>query len=292
MHPFSLVFCGTPAFALPSLHILCSDPAFDVKLVITQPDKPIGRDKNLHSPPVKHVAEKYGIKVLQPKNMNKELSSINDQLSSRPDFLVVVAYGQILSQEILDIPAIAPVNIHASLLPRWRGASPLQHTILHGDTVGGVTIQRMEYALDAGPILAQKSLFLDPRETTVTLRDKLSTLGAELLQKTLKEPLHPESQDPTKVTMCHKLTRADGHVQTETMTAEEIDRSVRALVPWPGVTLFNQTVKILETALEPMEHAYPIPCAENTILYLVTVQPPGKKPMTGAAWARGRPTPS
>lgn len=285
-HTFSVVFAGTPAFAVPSLSALAADPAFSVSLVITQPDKPAGRRQELAAPPVKTRAIELGIPVIQPEDINTALPAMH----SACDFLVVVAYGQILSGKVLAIPSCAPVNVHASLLPRWRGASPLQHALLAGDSETGVTVQQMVRALDAGDILAQRKTPIGPRETVGTLGERLAAMGAELLRETLKKPLHPVPQDPQNVSRCTKLARADGAADPGTMTAEEIDRRVRALVPWPGVTchLHGKTVKLLSTALEAGKGSLPMPCAESTTLHVLTLQQPGGTPISGAEYLRGR----
>jgi len=286
--PFSIVFCGTPDFAVPSLAALLSDPAFSVKLVITQPDKPVGRKQIMTPPPVKLLAEQHNIPVLQPNNINEQAASNKLQATSC-DYLVVVAYGQILSKEILALPKIAPVNLHPSLLPRWRGASPIHHALLAGDRETGITIQQMAEALDAGPILAQERLPLNPTETYEHLRQLLAERGAALLLKTLKAPLHPVPQDAKNVTLCAKLTRKDGEADPSRMSAGEMDRLVRALTPWPGVTcpINGETVKILKTSLSEVSESIPLPCAKNTTLFVAELQSPGKKPMSGAAWMRG-----
>lgn len=288
---YSVIFCGTPEFAVPSLEALLSDPAFDVTLVVTREDKPQGRKQILTPPPVKVTAEQAGVPVFQPAKFNKELPAYMEQHGiAQPDFLVVVAYGAILSKESLAIPRIAPINVHGSLLPRWRGASPIEHAILHGDTETGVTVQIMAQELDAGDMLSFSAISIDPRATAVHLRELLSRLGAELLSETLKSPLKPFPQPRDGITFCTKLSKDDGKADPTTMTAEEIDRRVRALNPWPSVTvqLEGYAVKLLETSLHPTKDTAPLPCAKDTTLHLVSVQPAGKKPMTGAAWANGR----
>ncbi|MFH1670114.1 MAG: methionyl-tRNA formyltransferase [Patescibacteria group bacterium] len=282
----SIIFCDTPKFAVPSLEALIADSAFSVDLVITQPDKPVGRKQELTSPPVKKCAQSHGIFVAQPDNLNSDLSALE---SHNPDFLVTVAYGQILKEPILDLPNIASVNIHPSLLPHWRGASPIQHAILAGDHETGVTLQEMTDELDAGPILAQVTTVIEERETATSLHDRLSTLSAQLLIDTLKKPLDPKPQDESQVTFCQKLTRKDGEVDLYAMTAEEIDRHVRALVPWPGVRgFFNGTeLKLIETSLKETADSISVHCAGGSILHLVRLQPPGKKLMMGREWKRG-----
>ena len=316
--PISIVFCGTSEFAVASLQTLAKDPAFTILLVITQPDRPVGRKQKLTPPPVKTAAEQLGLKVLQTENFNADfktpipalrdasvrpVTSENEQSESGPepsrraellfpippDFLLVIAFGQLLSQQILDWPTQMPINVHGSLLPRWRGAAPIHQAILAGDTETGVTVQKMVKALDAGPVLSQEAVTIDARETFQTLYERLAILGADLLVRTLKQPLNPIEQDEGKVTVCRKLSRADGIADQTAETAPEIDRKVRALTPWPGVTMkiMGQDLKILQTALVPQDNAYVVDCKDGSKLYLVQVQPSGKKAMSGAEWSRG-----
>ncbi|MCF7844676.1 MAG: methionyl-tRNA formyltransferase [Kiritimatiellales bacterium] len=283
----TIIFCGTPEFAVPSLKALIEDPAFKVLLVVTQPDKPVGRKQELTPPPVKICALKNNIPVAQPDNINVDFSALKSQ---KPDFLVTVAYGQILKQPILDMPAISAVNIHPSLLPHLRGASPIQNAILAGDNKTGVTLQQMTEALDAGPILSQVTTPIDTRETAQSLHDKLSVISAKLLTDTLRQPLSPLPQDESKATFCQKLTRDNGNVDPSTMTAEQIDRSVRALVPWPGVlcSIAGSELKLLETSLEETKDSTPLSCTNNSTLHIIKLQPPSKNPMTGKEWKHGR----
>ncbi len=284
MIPFRIIFCGTPDFAVPSLRALAGDARFQIVAVVTQPDKAHGRSKELQPPPVKTVALEFNLPVLQPEKLQ-----VSDLNGLEHDFLVAVAYGQILNDPVLALPMIAPVNLHASLLPRWRGASPIHHAILAGDAETGVTVQRMVKALDAGPILSQARMELTPAITTPELSEALAALGAELLCATLSAPLVETEQDATQATVCGKLRKEDGAVHPSTMTAVEIDRRIRALTPWPGVTCMVEgtVLKLLRASLEPQLQALPLPCAENTLLYLTHVQQAGGKPMSGAEWARG-----
>lgn len=237
----------------------------------------------LTAPPAKVEAESLKIPVLQPEKMNVAFTDIA-QTFSRPDFLVVVSYGQILSDDVLQWPTIAAVNVHASLLPLLRGASPLQHAVLNGFSESGVTVQRMVKELDAGPILSSAKITLSPRETSVSLHDKLKNIGAELLVTTLKAPLKETVQDSSSATFCGKLTKTDGIADPAAMTAETIDRMVRALSPWPGVSI--GTNKILETSLDA--GAFTIPCAEGTMLTIEKIQPASGTPMSGADFLRGK----
>lgn len=293
MSQHSVIFFGTPHFACPTLQALYDDPKFDVSLVITQPDKPVGRKKEITPSPVKNLAIELEIPVFQSEDINREFMEIPRHIYQPPDFLVVAAYGQILSNALLSVPKIAPVNVHASFLPQWRGASPIQHSIMTGDRETGITIQRMGEKFDTGPILAQKSIEIEPRETVETLTHKLSKLGACMLIKTLKKSLSEKQQNEDAATYCKKLTREIGDVDPTKMTAEEIDRKVRALVPWPGVRMGlglglgstkNEILKIIETSLEPHPDALELSCAENSILYVVKLQAPGKNVVSGVEW--------
>jgi methionyl-tRNA formyltransferase len=280
----SIVFLGTSAFAVPSLRALASEAGCNITLVVTQPDRPVGRKQTLTPSPVKLAAEELRLPLLQPENINDAFSEVV-KASSRPDFLVVVSYGQILREPILAFPTVAPVNVHASLLPKYRGASPLQNALLNGDTETGVTIQKMEKALDAGPILAQERMEIDPRETFQSLHDKLATAGASLLKQTLLSPLQPKEQREEDATFCRKLTRDDGVADPSTMDAATIDRMVRALHPWPGVRIGEN--KILSTSLVQQPESMQVLCKGNTTLYVLSIQPPSKKPMSGTAYERG-----
>ncbi len=288
-NPLHIIFCGTSSFAIPSLEALARDSAFVVDLVITQPDKPIGRKQVLTPPPVKQAADQLGLKVAQPQKLNDAYAELIRNLPP-PDYLIVVSYGQIIAQSILDSPRIAPLNVHASLLPQWRGASPIHQAILSGQTQTGVTIQKMVKELDAGPVVARRAISITARETTETLHERLATISAPLLTDTLKEPLRAEPQNESRITVCRKLKREDGLVDPTTMTAEEIDRKVRALVPWPGVTMTIEgtELKILKTDLSEQPEATPLECKDNTTLYLIEIQVPSKKPVSGKAWATGR----
>jgi methionyl-tRNA formyltransferase len=288
--PRTLFFLGTPVFAAECLRALANDARFRVTLAISQSDKPVGREKEILPTPVRATALEHGIPVFQPENVNKELAAyMKEHGIDRPDFLVVVAYGKILSQATLDLALIAPVNVHASLLPRWRGASPIEHAILGGDTVTGISIQHMVLALDAGPVLAEERTPIDPEETSPVLRLRLQEMAARMLGDTLAAPLVETPQDDAKATFCGKLSREDGIVDPQTMTAEEIHRKVRALVPWPGVTctVEGQTLKLLHTSLSPTSDGTPFSCKDGTVLYLRSVQPAGKRAMSGKDFGNG-----
>ncbi len=285
----SVVFLGTSAFAVPCVKILAADKFFDVKLVITQPDRPVGRKQIVTPSPIKIAALELGLSIGQPEKINTSFSILSSQFP-RPDFLVVVSYGQILSEEVLAWPTIAAVNVHASLLPSLRGASPIQHAILQGLSETGVTVQRMVRELDAGPILNRQSIALDPRETFESLHDKLSLLGADLLKRTLAASLHEKVQDHRLATFCKKLQTTDGIIDPSVMTATHIDRMVRALHPSPGVRYGE--AKILCSDLKETSESFPLPCAESSTLFISKIQPAGGKPMNGKEYLRGHAIPS
>jgi methionyl-tRNA formyltransferase len=265
------------------------DPQFIVREVITQPDKPVGRKQILTAPMIKVLAESLNLPITQPGDINAL-----DWRERQCDYLVVVAYGQILSTQVLASPSIAPVNLHASLLPQYRCASPMQTALLNGDSETGVSVQRMVEKLDAGPVIARKSERIDARETAETLSAKLSLEGAHLLLQSLRGggDWTEEPQDESRASVCRKLNRQMGIIHLHELTAVECDRYVRALNPWPGVrtNVGGNDVKIIETVLTESENSLPIPCADGSILYIERMQSPGKRVMSGAEWGRGRAT--
>lgn len=283
MPPASVVFLGTSAFAVPSLRALAADKRFRIDLVITQPDRPVGRKHVLTPSPIKTVAQELGYDIAQPEHLHR-----CQVLRAKCQFLVTVSYGQILSEDLLRMPSIAAVNVHASLLPQLRGASPIQHAILRGHQKTGVTVQRMVKELDAGPILSQRTITINQHDTYTMLHDALATLGAELLIETIAGPLHETHQDHSLATYCKKLEKGDGIADPTTMDAPTIDRMVRALSPWPGVTIKGK--KILATSLTHDDHAMVVRCAGDSTLWVTRVQPPSGKPMTGKEFERGRNT--
>lgn len=286
--PKTVVFCGTPPFAVFSLRSLHGSPLFRVLHVVTQPDRPVGRSQEILKPAVKVAAEELGLPVWQPENINDAFAAGSVPFL-KPDFLVVVAYGKILKPDVLAFPAVAPINVHASILPRWRGASPIEHAILHGDDRTGVTVQIMGEKMDEGDILGMAQTAIGPAETTVGLKEKLARMGADLLVETLSMPLSPRPQTTDGVTYCGKLSKEDGLADTGAMTAQEIDRRLRALSPWPGVQLSvrGKTVKLLRASLQQSPHAVPLSCKDGSTLYVSELVEAGKKPMKAVEWVRG-----
>ena len=237
-----IVFMGTPEFSAIILKGLCQ-VEYKPILVVTAPDKPVGRKQIITPPPVKTLAERYKIPVIQP---DKILDSKSQILDSKPDLIVVAAYGQILPKEILEIPKLGCLNVHPSLLPRWRGPSPIQYAILNGDKKTGVTIMLMDEKIDHGPILSQREIIIDEKETGKTLYEKLTNLGARLLSETIfqleKGLIKPKSQNEEKATYSKVLVREDGKINWQN-TAEEIERQIRAFDLWPGSFTFWEIMK-------------------------------------------------
>jgi methionyl-tRNA formyltransferase len=243
-----LVFAGTAPFAVPSLEALIA-ARHELSLVITQPDRPGNRNKILPTP-VKQAALKRGLHVYQPDRVGSPESLAQIRWAA-PELMVVVAYGQILPPELLEIPPLGVLNVHASLLPRHRGAAPIARSILAGDAVTGVSIMRMDSQLDHGPVLATRELPIGPRTTAAELTEALAALGAELLVEVVADlDGHPAAeQDHAGATLAPRLHKEEGRIDWS-MPAEEIDRRVRALNPWPGTTatLANRELKILQGA--------------------------------------------
>jgi methionyl-tRNA formyltransferase len=229
-----ILFAGTPEFSLPPLRALL-DSDHDVVAVYTQPDRPAGRGRKVRYSPVKELAVDAGVPVCQPASLRDE-RAVAELAAFVPDLMVVVAYGLILPQAVLDVPRLGCVNIHASVLPRWRGAAPIQRAVLAGDAETGVTIMRMEAGLDTGPMYLVERTPIAPDETGGSLHDRLSTLGGEALMKALPGILDgtrvPRPQDDSQSTYAGKLDKAEAVIDW-TRPAVEIERQVRAFNPWP-----------------------------------------------------------
>ncbi len=296
------VFMGTPDFAVPSLQALLADPAYRVVGVVTQPDRAAGRGRERRPSPVKRVALAAGLPVLQPERL-REPAAFAELAALAPDLIVVAAYGQILRPEVLALPRFGCLNVHASLLPRWRGAAPIAAAILAGDTVTGVTIMLMDAGMDTGPILAQESEPIHDEDTAATLGARLARLGADLLIRTLPAylsgRLQPRPQPEEGVTLCRPLTKEQGRIDW-TLPAAHIARMVRAYEPWPGTytTWKGQLLKILAATPAPGQAppghvlAWGRGAAVGTaagLLVLQMVQPANRPPMRIEAFCRGRP---
>jgi methionyl-tRNA formyltransferase len=231
-----IAFMGTAELAGPCLEAVAKMSGHEVVAVVTQPDRPKGRDLKPSPPPVKVVAERLGLPVQQPLKI-REAAAIESLRAALPDLIVVVAYGQILPKSVLEIPRLGCVNVHTSLLPRWRGAAPIQYAILHGDTETGVTTMYMDEHMDTGDIILQRAQLIHADDTSATLHDRLAKLGADLLVETVGlicEGKAPRAkQDETKAMYAKKILKENGRIDW-TKPATEIERQIRAFNPWPG----------------------------------------------------------
>jgi methionyl-tRNA formyltransferase len=293
-----VVFMGSPDFALPPLRALAEH--YEVVGVVTQPDRASGRGRELKAPPVKKLALELGIPVMQPEKLR--LPEAMEQLRAwNPELIVVAAFGQILKKEVLDMPPYGCINVHASLLPRWRGAAPINAAILHGDEETGVTIMQMDVGLDTGPMLSQRSIRLTPDDTSGSALEKLSTLGADLLIETLPDylsgKLRPTPQPEEGVTYAPMLKKEEGLLDF-THDAHELERRVRAFNPWPGAFMDfdGALLKVHRARVEAGDapvgqrlvyRNQPAIGARGGVLILEEVQPAGKKSMSGRSFLAG-----
>ncbi|MCO6452960.1 MAG: methionyl-tRNA formyltransferase [Caldilineales bacterium] len=296
------VFMGTPDFAVPVLRALLDAPEIEPVGVVTQPDRPAGRGRKVQRSPVKEVAEAAGVPVLQPQRL-READAFAGLAALEPELIVVAAYGQILRPEVLSLPRHGCVNVHASLLPRWRGASPITAAILAGDAQTGVTIMQMDEGMDTGPILAQAAYGILPDDTEGRLSERLARLGAELLIDTLpcylQGGITPRTQPVEGATVCRLLKKEQARIDW-TQSAAQIERMVRAYEPWPGAftTWSGQHLKIgaasvVEGQARPGEVVGVIDGAAvgtgDGLLLVSTLQLAGKRKMDMEEFMRGRP---
>lgn len=298
-----IVFMGTPDFAVPCLQALIDD-GHDVCAVFTQPDKPKGRHGVLSAPPVKELALKYDIPVYQPDLLkNDEIKSFFASLGA--DLALVVAYGKILPEEFLNAPKYGCINMHASLLPKLRGAAPIQWSIINGEKRSGVTAMQMDKGLDTGDILLSESVEIRDDETAQELHDDLSVLGAQVMRKTLlmlqRGELSPVRQDDSNSTYAPILTKELSAIDWQ-KSALQIHNQIRGLYPWPGASavLNGKTLKIHSAKLlgktegEPGEVVFNdrrlcVACGDGNAVELLVIQAPGKKAMPVTDYLRGNP---
>jgi methionyl-tRNA formyltransferase len=293
-----VVFMGSPDFSLPILRSLAN--TYTVVGIVTQPDRASGRGRELKAPPVKLVAEELNIPVIQPEKL-REPEAMEQLRLWNPDLIVVAAFGQILKKDVLYLPRFGCINVHASLLPRWRGAAPINAAILHGDEETGVTIMKMDVGLDTGPILTQRSIPLTRDDTAGSVFEKLSQLGADLLLETLPDYLsgkiEPVDQSEEGMTYAPMLKKEEGQLEF-THPADELERRVRAFNPWPGAFMdFDGTLLKIhrahvaegeaETGHRLVHGDQPAVGTEAGLLILDEVQPAGKKSMSGRSFLAG-----
>ena len=294
-----IVFMGSPDFSIPALRALAE--VYPIVGVVTQPDRPAGRGRVLTPPPVKRLALELGLPLIQPERLRQPEAMAQLQAWA-PDVIVVAAFGQILRPAVLELPRFGCVNVHASLLPRWRGAAPINAALLNGDAETGITIMRMDAGVDTGPTLSQRSLPIQPDDNAGSLSERLAALGGELLLETLpaylSSELPPQPQEDAGATYAPMLNKADGQLDFS-QPAEALARRVRAFNPWPGAfTIWQGQMLKIQRA-----HAVPTPCAVpgQTVIYqglpafctsdgllaLDELQPAGKKPQPGKAFLQG-----
>lgn len=299
---FRIIFMGTPDFAVPALSALLESP-HKVVAVYTQPPRPAGRGMDLKKSPVHLLAEKMGLPVFTPENF-KDPKDIEDFKNLKADVAVVAAYGLLLPEPILNAPKHGCINIHASLLPRWRGAAPIQNAILSGDKQSGISIMQMEKGLDTGPVLAMESFELKENETAASLHDKLAVLSGKMIVPTLESfsagRIIPVLQDDKAATHAPKIKKQEALINWQ-KTAKEIDQQVRAFNPFPGAffLLDGTRVKILEGQTqdqngnpgEALDDALLIGCGTGSYR-IIRLQKEGKKPMAATDFLRGQAIPT
>jgi methionyl-tRNA formyltransferase len=305
MAALRIVFCGTPEFAVPSLRRLAASPEFSVEAVISQPDRPRGRGGQVTASPVKEAALDLGLHVYQPETIKSE--SAQEFLKRvAPDAVVIIAYGQIVPARLLAIPRLGWINLHASLLPAYRGAAPIHWAIANGETITGLTTMQIDAGMDTGPTLLRREVEIAPDETTPELAARMSAMGADLIADTLTQfdrgEISPTPQDGKSATYAPILKKENGRIDWA-RPAQQIYNSMRGFTPWPGAytTFRGQTCQIwgrpeATSATEP--HATPgqiiqtgkeirVLCGESTLLRLDSVQIEGRKKLASREFANG-----
>ena len=297
---FDVVFCGTPQFAVPTLEKLFE--SFNVQLVVTQPDRPKGRGLELVASPVKTAAVALGLPIYQPEKIKQNEELRTKLLQIAPAAIIVVGYGRIIPPWMLELPKYGNINLHASLLPKYRGAAPIQWAIANGETVTGVTTMRIDEGLDTGDILLQQELAISPEDTSETLAPRLAALGAELMIETLRGleggTIHPEPQNDAQATLAPVLKKEDGRIDFH-RSANEIYNRLRGFQPWPGAFTTFRGKNLNVTAARPASMLAPhaqvlvndgrffVGCGESTALELLEVQAEGKKRISAGDFVHG-----
>jgi methionyl-tRNA formyltransferase len=298
-----LVFCGTPEFAVPTLEAVIA-AGHEVALVVTQPDRAAGRGMEMQAPPVKRVAVERGIPVVQPEKIKNNVEFRERLEEVRPDVILVVAYGRIVPQWMLDLPQLGNINLHGSLLPKYRGAAPIQWAVAQGEVVTGVTTMKLDAGLDTGDMLLAQVVPIGLEETAVDVYECLAAVGAELMVETLAElaagTLYAQKQDDALATLAPILTREDGWMDFA-RTAKQIYDRWRGFQPWPGAHTVLRGKKLIVHRMKLAPHdtggeegvlmvggdSMRVGCGEGTVVELVQVQMEGKKRMSAAEFLRG-----
>ncbi|MFY9528021.1 MAG: methionyl-tRNA formyltransferase [Candidatus Acidiferrales bacterium] len=307
-----IVFCGTPAFTLPSLRRLIAQPDFSVEAVITQPDRPRGRGQATASSPVKDAAIEAGIHVYQPEKIKSD-SAHEFFKRVAPDVVVIIAYGQIIPGHLLDIPRLGWINLHASLLPRYRGAAPINWAIINGEARTGLTTMKIDAGLDTGPVLLRTDIEIGPDETAPELTARMAERGAPLMVETLRKldrgEITPVAQDNSQATLAPPLKKEEGRIAWS-HSAQKIYNRIRGLQPWPGTFttfrrqlchIWGKPAEAPETRLTPAladheespgaiivnENAILVGCGERTLLLIEAVRLEGRKRVTAREFVNG-----
>ena len=298
-----LVFCGTPQFAVPTLEAVLA-AGHEVALVITQPDRAAGRGMELQIPPVKKTAQEYKIPVTQPEKIKHNIELRQKLEDIRPEAILVVAYGRIIPQWMLDLPRYGNINLHGSLLPKYRGAAPIQWAVASGETVTGITTMRLDAGLDTGDMLLAQVIPIGYEETAIDVYENLAAIGAKLMVRTLRQlaegTLYPQQQDHSQATLAPVLTREDG-LMDFTRTAKQLYDRWRGFQPWPGAHTTLRGKKLIAHKLHitsEIFHGEPgelivrgdllmVRCANSSALALDEVQLEGKRRMSAAEFLRG-----
>jgi methionyl-tRNA formyltransferase len=299
-----LVFCGTPRFAVPTLEALIT-AGHEIALVVSQPDRPVGRTQLLTAPPVKETAQAAGLEVTQPEKIKNNAEFRGRLESIAPDAIVVVAYGRIIPPWMLALPRLGCINLHASLLPKYRGAAPIQWAVAMGEAVTGNTTMLLEEGLDTGPILLQREIPIGPEQTAVELFDVLAREGSPLVVETLAGlhagTINPKPQDHLRATLAPILDREDGRMDFAARTATEIWNRWRGFQPWPGAyttldgkkLIAHQLRVIAQSAdgvpgtVDLTDHRLQVACTGNTWIEITELQLEGKKRMAASDFLRG-----
>ena len=302
--PLKLVFCGTPAFAVPSLRALLADSYFQVAAVVTQPDRPRGRGKKTASSPVKDAALEAGISVYQPEKIKSE-SSLDYFKRLMPDVVVIIAYGQIIPPSLIAIPRLGWINLHGSLLPKYRGAAPINWAIVNGEKLTGLTTMQIDAGLDTGPMLLKYQTGIGPDETALDLYAQLAEAGAPLIVETLKKldrgEIAPTPQDNSQASLAPPLKKEDGRIDWS-LPAPNIYNRILGLQPWPGAftTFRGATCRIWGKPLKPVaaggtpgiilptqEDGLLVICGGSTVLHVEQVQLEGRNQISDREFKNG-----
>ena len=302
--PLKLIFCGTPAFAVPSLRALLSDSYFQIAGVVTQPDRPRGRGKKTASSPVKDAALEAGVAVYQPEKIRSE-SSLDYFKRLAPDVVVIIAYGQIIPAALIAIPRLGWINLHGSLLPKYRGAAPINWAIINGEKVTGLTTMQIDAGLDTGPMLLKYQTGIGPDETAPDLYSQLAEAGAPLIVETLKKldqgEIAPTPQDNSQASLAPPLKKEDGRIDWF-LPAPKIYNRIRGLQPWPGAftTFRGATCRIWGKPLKPVaaggmpgiilptqEDGLLVICGASTVLHVEQVQIEGRNRISDREFMNG-----